>query len=170
MPHTRVLIVLAIVALAIALLVILWPRLKKSFGPQFTKTVGELYQKRFFKQIQKKFPLLGLRLNAFELSPERSEAFQTAMKRLPPQEGMKLQAEFNRLRDNFLVRHPEIAPVLSSGEDGRAQAKALDALMKLPAPQREALDKDLIWAWDQLRGKFPRWMGTLEASFKKKAP
>ncbi|MFN3431971.1 MAG: hypothetical protein ACK46X_18730, partial [Candidatus Sericytochromatia bacterium] len=84
------------------------------------------------------------------------------------QEGLKLQAEFNRLRDNFMAKHPEVSPLINAGQDGKAQSQAFNTLMKLPDEKRQALEKDLIWAWDQLRRNSPKAMGQLESAFRKK--
>ena len=162
------LIVLAIVVALLAILVILGPRIGATLGPKMAKAAGEQYQRRFFKRLKKQYPLLGERLDQYELNTANQEAFQHQIKKLPPQEAMKLQAEFNRLRDNFVQRHPEISPMIAAGQDGRAQAKAMEALLKLPADKRQALEKDLIWAWDQLRGRFPKLVGPLEAAYRKK--
>lgn len=164
------LIVLLVVAVLIAAAVVLGPRLGRALAPRMAKAAGEAYQKRLFKRIRKQYPLLAERLAEFELTPGNQEAFQNAIKRLPPQEALKLQAEFNRLRDNFLTRHPEIAPMVNAGQDGRAQAKAMEDLLKLPADRRAALEKDLLWAWDQLRGRFPKLVGGLEAAYRRRNP
>lgn len=132
------------------------------------KMMGEAYQKRFLKQLKKNFPLLAEKFADYDMSPERQAAFQSQMMKLPPQEAMKLQTEFNRIRDNFMQRHPELTPLLSAGQDAKAQAKAIDDVMKLPAEKRQAIEKDLLWALDQLRGRFPKLVGPLEASLKKK--
>lgn len=161
-----ILIVLVVLILITTVILIAFrnPAVQQRFG----KMAGEAYQKRFFKQIKKNFPLLAERLEGYEMSPERQAAFQAQMMRLPPQEAMKLQAEFNRLRDNFMTRHPELAPLINAGQDAKAQAKAVDDIMKLPAEKRQAIEKDLLWALDQLRGRFPKLVGPLEATLKKK--
>ena len=161
--------VLAVVVTVIALLVILSPQLNKVLGPRMTKMAGEAYQRRFLKQLQKKFPALAARVSDFEMRPQSQEAFQSALKRLPPQEAQKLQLEFNRLRDNLVVRDPELAPLVTAAADAKAQGKAIDAIFKLPDDRRQAIEKDVIWAWDQLRGCFPKLMGTLESAFRKKS-
>lgn len=150
------------------ILIILIPRLGKLIGPRFGAFVGKAYQQRFFNQLKKKFPLLSERLDGFEMSAERQAAFQAAVSRIPPQEGQKLQTEFNRLREKFMERHPELNDLLMGTQEPRAQMKSIDKVMKLPAPQREAIEKDLLWAWDQLRGRFPKWVGALESVFRKK--
>lgn len=160
------------VILVLIVLVLLAPRLFPKVQPKLQQMAMNTYQKRFFKQIKKKFPLLAERLEQFEMSPENQAAFQATMQKLPPQEGMKLQLEFNRLRDKFMERHPEVAPLIAQAQsqDAKAQSKALDQVMKLPDDQRAAIEKDLLWAWDQLRGRFPKMMGQLEAPLKKKTP
>ena len=165
-----VLTILAIVLVLLLLFLIIAPRVYPALGVKMGQMAGDAYQRRLLKKLKKQYPLLAERLEGFSMAPENQDAFQHAMRKLPPQEAMKLQAEFNRLRDNFMTKHPEITPLIEAGQDGRAQAKAFDTVMKLPAEQRAALEKDLIWAWDQLRSRFPRLMGTLESAYKKKTP
>lgn len=160
---------IALLALFVALLAILLPRLWQIVGPRFGKFAGEAYQQRFFKQLKTKYPQLAERLDGYEMTPASQEAFQAAIKRLPPQRAMELQVEFNRLRENFMQRHPELEPIFAAGQDPRAQAKAMDAVLKFPEDQRKAIEKDVLWAWDQLRGRYPALMGPLENAFKKKA-
>lgn len=164
----QVLLIVAIVLLIVTAVVILAPRFFPGLNTRMTKMAAETYQRRMFKKIQKNYPLLAERLDGYEMSPESQETFQNAMKRLPPQEGMALQLEFNRLRDNFLAKHPEVQPLFASGNDGQAQAKAFDQLMKLPPEQRAKLEKDILWAWDHLRKSHPKQVGPLEAAFRKK--
>jgi hypothetical protein len=159
---------LALLVLFVALLAILMPRIWQLVGPRFGKFAGEAYQQRFFKQLKKKYPTLAERLDGYEMTPATQDAFQAAIKRLPPQRAMELQLEFNRLRENFMQRHPELEPLFAAGQDPRAQAKAMDAVLKFPDDQRAAIEKDVIWAWDQLRGRYPALMGPLESAFKKK--
>ncbi|MEB3198861.1 MAG: hypothetical protein VKP62_16845 [Candidatus Sericytochromatia bacterium] len=142
---------------------------RKRWGPQAARLMGEAYQQRMLKKLRKSYPLLAARFEEFDVRPERQEALQAAMRRLPPQEGLKLQTEFMRLKENFLARHPEIGELISGAADPRGQAKAFEKAMKLPNDQRQAIEKDLLWAWDQLRGRFPRLMGPLEASVRKRA-
>lgn len=142
--------------------------LRKRLGPPLARFMGQAYQQRMMRQIQKKYPVLAARFEEFDVGPERQEALQAAMRRLPPQEGMKLQVEFTRLKENFMARHPEVESLLGGAADPRGQMKAFDKAMKLPAPQREAIEKDLIWAWDQLRGRFPKLMGALEGAVRKR--
>ena len=142
--------------------------MRKRLGPHLARMMSQAYQQRMQRQIKKKYPLIAARFEEFDVGPERQEALQAAMRRLPPQEGMKLQVEFMRLKENFMARHPELDALLGGASDGRAQMKAFDKAMKLPAPQREAIEKDLIWAWDQLRVRFPKLMGALEASVRKR--
>jgi hypothetical protein len=170
MNLNTVLVIITVLLLAAALFLILAPRFFPGISVWMTKTAGDAYQKRMFKQIQKKYPLLAERIQGFEMTPASQNAFQNAMKKLPPNEGMKLQTEFNRLRDNFVAKHPEVQPLFAAGDDGRAQGKAFNVLMKLPAEKRQALEKDLLWAWDQLRRNSPKAMGNLESAFRKKTP
>lgn len=165
-PQTQLYLIVAVVF--VVLIVVAGPRIWRLATPRLGKMAGEAYQKRFLKQLRKKYPLLAERLDAYDMGPASQEAFQTAMHRLPPQEAMKLQAEFNRLRENFMLRHPEIAPMFSSAQDPREQAKLMDQVLKLPDDKRAAIEKDLIWAWDQLRGRFPKLVGPLENTLKKK--
>ena len=160
------LIVLVILVLVMTVVIIATrnPAVQQRLG----KMAGDVYQKRFLKQLKKNFPLLAEKFADYDMSPERQEAFRNQMMRLPPQEALKLQTEFNRLRDNFMNRHPELAPLFSAGQDAKAQAKAVDAIMKLPADKRQAIEKDVLWALDQLRGRFPKLVGPLESSLKKK--
>ena len=165
----RTWILLGVIVCLIVIVVINWRRIAAALGPSVGKMMGEAYMKRFMKQLKQKYPQLAARVQDFEMTPDSQGSFEAAMKRLPPQEAMKLQMEFNRLRDNFMVRHPEVQPLFSAGQDPRAQAKAMDDLLKLPEDKRQALEKDLIWAWDRLRSSFPKLMGPLEAAFRKKA-
>jgi hypothetical protein len=157
------------IVLLVTLAVVLIPRFFPSVNARLGQLAGTAYQQRMLKQIKKKYPLIAERIEGYEMNAGTQDAFQHAMKKLPPQEGMKLQTEFNRLRDNFLIKHPEVQPLFESGQDGRAQAKAFDDLLKLPEPQRQALEKDLIWAWDHLRKTLPKQVGPLEAAFRKKS-
>lgn len=162
----NVLVIVIGVLLGVALAAFL---MRKAIGPRVGQMMGKAYQQRFTKQLKKQYPLLSARLEEYEMGPERQAAFESAMKKLPPQEAMKLQEEFNRLRLNFMARHPELEALIAGAQDPKGQMKAMDTVMKLPADKRAAIEKDLIWAWDQLRGRFPRLMGPLEAAFRKKA-
>jgi hypothetical protein len=142
---------------------------RKTLGPRLAKLFGDAYGARFQKQLKKNYPQLAERFAEFEMGPGSQEAFQAAMTRLPPQEAMKLQTEFQRLQTNFLGRHPELAELWTKAQDPRGQMKAMDAVMKFAPEKRQTIEKDLLWAWDQLRGRFPKLMGPLEAAFKKKA-
>lgn len=168
MTINNILLALTIVLVLLLAFILLVPRFFPGLNARMGKFAGETYQKRLFKQIQKKYPALWERVQGYELSAESQDAFQNSMKKLPPQEGMKLQAEFNRLRDNFMTKHPEVAPLINAGQDGKAQSQAFNTLMKLPDDKRQALEKDLIWAWDQLRRNSPKAMGQLESAFRKK--
>ena len=161
----NVLVIVLGVALGLAVAAFL---MRRTLGPRVGKLMGNAYQQRFMKQLKKQYPLLSERFAEYEMGPERQAAFETAMKKLPPQEAMKLQEEFNRLRLNFMTRHPEFESLIAGSADAKGQMKAMDAVMKLPADKRAAIEKDLLWAWDQLRGRFPRLMGPLEAAFRKK--
>lgn len=153
----------------VAVLVVMGPRLWHTFGPRFGRFAGEAYQKRMITQLKAKYPKLAERLDGYDLGPASQEAFQGAMKRLPPQKAMELQLEFNRLRENFMARHPELAPVLNAGQDPKEQVKAMNTVMNFPDDQRAAIEKDLLWAWDQLRGRYPALMGPIESALKRKA-
>lgn len=166
--NQTLLTVLAVVLGILIALVLAAPKLRQVLGPKLTQLAGDAYQKRLLKQVKKKYPLIAERIEGFQMGPETQQTFESTMRKLPPQEAMKLQAEFNRLRDKFVERHPEIAPFMAAGQDAQAQAKAIDALFKLPDAQRTALEKDLLWAWDQLRGRFPKLMGQAESAFRKK--
>lgn len=141
---------------------------RKRLGPAFATLFGKAYSQRFQKQLKKNYPQLSERFAEFEMTAGSQDAFQAAMKRLPPQEAMKLQTEFQRLQTNFMGRHPELAALWAQAQDPRGQMKAMDQVMKFPKDKREAIEKDLIWAWDQLRGRFPKLMGPIESAFRKK--
>lgn len=162
--------VLTVVLGVIAGLAIAAFLLRKTLGPRIAKLMGDAYGKRFQKQLKKNYPLLAERFAEYEMTPGSQEAFQAAMKRLPPQEAMKLQTEFQRLQANFMGRHPELGELMAMAQDPRGQMKAMDQVMKFPADKRQAIEKDLLWAWDQLRGRFPKLMGPLESAFRKKGP
>ncbi|MEB3329455.1 MAG: hypothetical protein VKQ33_09515 [Candidatus Sericytochromatia bacterium] len=140
---------------------------RKRLGPLVARLMGEAYRKKMERQLRKGYPQLADRFSEFDMSADRQEAIQAAMRRIPPQEGLKLQTEFLRLRENFLARHPELDG-LFSGTDPRTQMKAFDSAMKLPAEQRAAIEKDLLWAWDQLRGRFPKLVGLIEAAARRR--
>lgn len=161
-------ITLGVIVLVLAILLFVARR----YGDRLQKAAVATGQKRLFKRLKKQYPLLAERLEGFSAASGSQEALQAAMRKLPPQEGLKFQNEFNRLRENFVVRHPEVAALaqMDGSADAKAQGQAIDALMKLPEPKRQALEKDLLWAWDQLRAKCPRPMGQFEAVFKKPAP
>lgn len=167
MPHLSwpVLVLLAVVAALIASGPMLW----RTFGPTVGRFMGSAYQKRMIDQLKQKYPLVAARLDGFDLGPGSQANIEAAFKRLPPQKAMEFQVAFAEVREKFMARHPELAGVLSAGEDARAQVKAMNQLLKFPDEQRQAIEKDLIWAWDQLRGRFPALMGPLEAALKKKA-
>ncbi len=149
-------------------LILAWPRLRVTVFPKIGKQLAGAYQARLIKQLRKKYPLLAARVLDFQMSEEAVGGFQAAMKRMPPQEGQKLQLEFLRLRDNLISRNPELGELLALTQaDGKAQMQALDKLMKLPDARRAAIEQDVIWAWDQLRGRFPKWVAMAEAPFRK---
>lgn len=156
---------------AVAILFALLLLVGRRYGDRLQKMAVASGQKRLFKRLKKQYPLLAARLEGFSVGEGSQEALQAAMRKLNPTEGMKFQAELNRLRENFVGRHPEVEPLarMDGTADAKAQGQAIDKLLKLPEPQRQALEKDLLWAWDQLRAKAPRAMGQFEAVFKKPA-
>lgn len=164
MPNFLVITLGILLGLTLALFL-----MRKRLAPLFAKVMGDAYRQRMERQLKKKYPLLAERFAEFDMGPDRQEAIQAAMRRIPPQEGLKLQVEFNRLRENFLARHPEVSDLLAAGgADARAQMKAFDRAMKLPDDKRGAIEKDLLWAWDQLRNRFPMMMNSIEAAARKR--
>lgn len=142
-------------------------------APTLGKAMGEAYQKRLFKQLKAKYPDLIARFAELgPITPEKQERFAATFKRIPPGEGQKIQAEFLRLKDGFMARHPDLDPLLAdfqSGE-GKRQAKAIQTVLKFPEPKRKALSKDLIWAIDQFQGRFPKWYQALLSTLRSPQP
>lgn len=153
--------ILAAVGLALAS-----PWLMRKLAPILGPRLANRYMKGLRKRFTKAYPLLAARVEGFEFGPQLQPAFETTMRRMPPMEVQKLQLEFMRLKDNLLKRHPELAAFAEAGQNGEAQAKAFEGLLKLPDAKRAALEKDVIWAWDQIKGAFPRIVGPIEACFK----
>jgi hypothetical protein len=166
MPHlsNTTLFLLGLLVVLLALAPLLW----RLYGQRFGMFAGKAYQKRMLDQLKKKYPLVAARLDGFDLGPGSQDGFQNAMKRLPPQKAQEFQIEFERLRTNFMARHPELEAVLGAGQDPKAQVKAMNTVMNFPEEQRKTIEKDLLWAWDALRSRFPNLMGPLESSLKKK--
>ncbi len=159
--------ILAAVAGVIAA-VLLVPKSRKELMGRFMGVLAQSYQKQLAREFGRKYPDLYARFSDFKFTAESQTALMAAMKRIPPQEAMKLQAEFTRLTEGFQARHPELGDFLGAmkAQDGKAQAKAMQKVFKLPEVQRQAISKDLIWAYDQLSGRFPKWVKMLESTLK----
>ncbi|HEY9765045.1 MAG TPA: hypothetical protein V6C82_01715 [Chroococcales cyanobacterium] len=169
-PQSILLTILVALAIAIGIFVLLRPQYIKNLWARIAQFLGKSVERRFFAQFKKKYPEIAERFEGYGTpTTEKQESLMAAFKRLPPIEAKKLHDEFQRLKTNFLLRHPEVEGLLGSaqGGDAKAQLKAMEALLKLPDDQRKALSKDFLWAWDQLRTRFPRLMGSLEAAYKK---
>ena len=160
-------IILAIVLGVVAGL-FLFPKTRRQLSARFMGVMTKAYQKQMANQFKAKFPPLYERFSGFRLGPDSQAALQAAMKRIPPQEGVKLQAEFMRLTDGFLSRHPELTGFVDAlkAQNAQGQAKELQKVMRLKKDPRDAISKDLLWAYDQLGTRFPRWVKTLEAAAK----
>src|SRR5262245_49464086 len=113
MPHVSWIwiVLLAVVAFGVAF----GPRLWRLYVPRFGAFAGKAYTDRILKQLKAKYPTVAERMEGFDLGPDSQGSFTAALKRLPPQRAMELQMEFNRLRENFMTRHPELEPVLGAG-------------------------------------------------------
>ncbi|HBN07313.1 MAG TPA: hypothetical protein DD435_01260 [Cyanobacteria bacterium UBA8530] len=162
--------VLVALVIALGVFIVLRPQYIKNLWNRIAQFLGKSVERRFFGQFKKKYPEIAERFEGYGTpTTEKQENLMAAFKRLPPIEAKKLHDEFQRLKTNFLVRHPEVEGLLGSaqGGDAKAQLKAMEALLKLPDDQRKSLSKDFLWAWDQLRTRFPRLMGSLEAAYKK---
>lgn len=159
-------ILAAVAGILFALLII--PKTRQKFLAKLMAQMGQAYQKQLAREFGRKYPDIYARFSAFKFSPESQNALMAAMKRIPPQEGVKLQAEFMRLTEGFQARHPELDDFLNAmkAQDGKAQAKAMQKVFKLPEAQRQAISKDLLWAYDQLSGRFPKWVKMLEGTLK----
>ncbi|MBI6545425.1 MAG: hypothetical protein HY692_01440 [Cyanobacteria bacterium NC_groundwater_1444_Ag_S-0.65um_54_12] len=142
------------------------PKTRRMLIARLTKAMADAYQRQLSKQFKAKFPELYERFGKIRLSGDTPNTLQTAMRRIPPQEGIKLQAEFLRLSENFLARHGELGNFISvlKSQDAKGQAKEMQKIFKLPPAQRQAIAKDLLWAYDQIYGRFPRWVKMLEAT------
>lgn len=166
------LIVSIIVAVLVALgvLIILRPQFIKNLGNRIGMAIGKVMERHFYNQFKKKFPELAEKFAEFGApTQERQECLMNAFKRLPPMEARKLYTEFQRLQANFIQRHPEVESLINTAQTGdpKAQIKAIESLLKLPEDQRKSISKDFIWAWDQLKGRFPSMVGALENAYKK---
>jgi hypothetical protein len=163
--------VLAMIAGAL-LAVLIVPKTRKALGARLMANMSVAYQRQLAKEFQRKFPDLYARFSGFKFTGESQAALMGAMKKIPPQEGLKLQTEFMRLSDNFQARHPELQPFLDAmkSQDAKGQAKHLQAIFKMKEDQRAAISKDLLWAYDQLSGRFPKWVKMLEGTMKGPAP
>lgn len=152
--------------LAVAGLALATPWLVRKLSPWLGPKVAQQYMASMRKRFTKAYPQLAARVEDFHFGPELQGNFEATMRRLPPMELQKLQLEFMRLKDNLVKRHPELQSIAEAGQNGEAQAKAFEGLLKLPEEKRGALEKDLLWAWDQLKGSYPRVVGPIEACFK----
>ncbi|MBU6428122.1 MAG: hypothetical protein KGR26_03860 [Cyanobacteria bacterium REEB65] len=144
------------------------PRSRMAIGRKIGPLLGRAYAKQMGLQFKAKFPDLHAKFGSLKLGPESQGALQTAMQRIPPQEALKLQGEFLRSKDWFLSRHTELEPFVSAmaAQDASGQAKALQAIFKLPEAQRKGIETDLLSAYDRLAGRFPKWVNLLEATLK----
>lgn len=147
-------------------LVLATPWLMRKFSPVIGPFMAKRYMANMRKRFTKAFPQLALRVEGFHFGPQLQVNFEATVRRLPPMEMQKLQLEFMRLKDNLLKRHSELGGIVDAGQSAEAQVKAFEALLKLPEDKRKALEKDLLWAWDQMKGNYPRLVGPIEACFK----
>jgi hypothetical protein len=161
---------LGLTLLAIAVILRFGPLLWRRVAPRIALFIGRAYQERLTRQLKKKFPTLAERLNDFDFAGDKREAFEAADRRLPPHEALKMQTEFNKIREQFVSRHPEVLALIGGATDPKTQVKAIDQVMALPEEKRQAIEADLLRAWDQLRSKYPLLMGALEGVFKKRPP
>lgn len=147
---------------------LLVPKSRRALSARFVTALSQSYQRQIAREFQRKYPGIYARFSGFKFTPESQAALMAAMKRIPPQEAMKLQAEFMRLTEGFQNRHPELNEFLDAmkAQDGKAQGKAMQKVFKLPEPQRRAIEKDLLWAYDQLSGRFPKWVKLLEGTLR----
>jgi len=156
----------ALAGMLFAVLII--PKSRRALAARLVGAMGRAYQQQLAREFQRKFPDLYARFSGFRLTGDSQNALMAAMRKIPPQEGLKLQTEFTRLAENFQARHPELADFLGAlkAQDAKGQAKRLQKVFKLKPDQRQAISKDLIWAYDQLSGRFPRWVKMLEATLR----
>ncbi len=140
----------------------------KALGP----LLGSAYQKQVVKQFKAGFPELYAKFSGLNLGPQSQTGLQSAMMRIPPQEAVKLQGEFLRSKDWLLSRHAELEPFVAvmSSQDPRAQVKALQDVFKLPSSKRQAIEKDVLSAYDRLAGRFPKWVSLIEATLRNPGP
>lgn len=151
---------------AVGGLVLATPWLMRKLSPVLGPRLAARYMASMRKRFTKAYPQLAARVEGFGFGPQLQPNFEATVRRLPPHEMQKLQLEFMRLKDNLLKRHPELAGIAEAGQNAEAQAKAFEGLLKLPDGKRAALEKDLLWAWDQMKGSYPRLVGPIEACFK----
>lgn len=151
--------------------VLIVPKSRRALAARLVTALSQAYQKQISREFQRKYPDVYARFSGFKFTPESQAALMAAMKRIPPQEALKLQAEFMRLAEGFQSRHPELDEFLSAikAQDAKAQGKAMQKVFKLPEAQRQAISKDFLWAYDQLSGRFPKWVKMLEATLRSPA-
>jgi len=152
-----------LLALAVVVLVVPATRLRVStwVGPRLAAS----YQKQIGKQFKSAYPGLYARFSWLQPSSASQDLLQGAFRQMPPTEAQRLIGEFQRLAGNLEQRHEELAPFVAAirAQDAQKQASALQALMKLKADRRQALEKDVLWAYDQLHGRFPKWVKLVES-------
>ena len=158
----------AAVAAAGGIAALVVPRSRAAIARMIGPRLGSVYQKQLANQFKSRFPAIYARFSGLNLGPESQGALQSAMMRIPPQEALKLQGEFLKSKEWFLSRHPELESFIGvmTGQDPRAQAKALQDVFKLPNDRRESIEKDLLSAYDRLAGRFPKWINLLEATLR----
>ncbi|MEB3299739.1 MAG: hypothetical protein VKO21_09675 [Candidatus Sericytochromatia bacterium] len=156
----------AIVALAVVVLLVPAFRLRLStwIGPRLAAS----YQKQLGKQFKAAYPELHARFSWLQPDAASQDQLQAVFRQMPPTEAQRLIGEFQRLAQNLEQRNPELAPFISAmkSQDAQKQTSALQALMKLKPDRRTALGKDVLWAYDQLNGRFPRWVKLIESRLK----
>jgi hypothetical protein len=162
---TLLYIILGLVALGSAAVVLI-----RRNGKFFQTKIGGIFQAQFQKQLEEKYPRLAERLKDYDLSADSQETFQAAARRIAPQEGIKVQTEFNRLKDKFFERHPDLLTTLNQLQttDPKNQHQTLQGFLKLPDEKRSKIETDVLYAWDELRKRFPVAVAQLEAALKKK--
>lgn len=166
------LIATALIAMVVALAVyfILRPQAFKMIWTRIGAFLARGVERRYYKRFRKQYPQLAERFAGYGApTPQKQEALMNAFKRLPPMEAKKLHDEFQRLRINFTQRHPEVEDLMNVAQGGKPQdqLKAMEKLLNLPEEKRKSIEKDFLWAWDQLRNRFPSLVGSLESAYKK---
>ena len=148
------------------------PRSRAAIARALGPMLGSAYQKQVVKQFKASFPELYAKFSGLNLGPQSQTALQAAMMRIPPQEALKLQGEFLRSKDWLLSRHSELDAFVAvmSSQDPKAQVKTLQDVFKLPGPKRQAIEKDVLSAYDRLAGRFPKWVNLLEATLRNPGP